>query len=176
MKSLFCLLLSISVACTGSGQAKKQMMEVTIKAQAAHWVRALMAKDSNTYIVFMDPRIIALARGKDQLKQDMDSAIASMKRDGRSIKEIQIGSPGQIILFQNELQCILPQTTIVSTPMGTFEAETTLIAMSMDKGQNWYFIDTNVYKEDRLRAILPDLSPSLVIPPEKQPRFTPNKN
>jgi len=151
-------------------------METTIKVQALRWANSIVNQDFNNYIRFMDPRIIALAGGKDQLRQDMDSAVVSMRRDGRSIKEILVGNPGQIILFQNELQCILPQTTIITTPLGQLEAETTLIAISMDKGQNWYFIDTNIYKEDRLRAILPDLSPSLVIPPESQPRFTPNKN
>jgi len=160
----------------GNCQVKEQAMETTIKVQALRWANSIVNQDFNNYIRFMDPRIIALAGGKDQLRQDMDSAVVSMRRDGRSIKEILVGNPGQIILFQNELQCILPQTTIITTPLGQLEAETTLIAISMDKGQNWYFIDTNIYKEDRLRAILPDLSPSLVIPPESQPRFTPNKN
>ena len=50
-----------------------------------------------------------------------------------------------------------------------------MIVISPDKGKNWWFIDTNVYKVDKLKTILPDISPKLVIPPQKKPKFVPMK-
>jgi len=46
----------------------------------------------------------------------------------------------------------------------------------MDKGKSWYFIDTNVYKADKLKTILPDISPKLIIPPPKKPKLVPDKS
>jgi hypothetical protein len=63
----------------------------------------------------------------------------------------------------------------MKSPLGEVYLETSLIAISMDKGKNWYFIDTNVYKADKIKTALPDLSPKLVIPPQKEPKLTPAK-
>jgi hypothetical protein len=51
-----------------------------------------------------------------------------------------------------------------------------MIVISPDDGKTWWFIDTNVYKADKLRNILPDLSPELVIPPMKKPKLVPVDN
>jgi hypothetical protein len=60
--------------------------------------------------------------------------------------------------------------------LGELTAETYMIAISDDKGKIWRFIDTNVYKADKLKNIMPDLSPKLVIPPRKKPKLVPIKN
>jgi hypothetical protein len=46
-----------------------------------------------------------------------------------------------------------------------------MVVISPDNGKNWWFVDTNVYKVDKLKNILPDISPQLVIPPQKQPKL-----
>ncbi|HET9823899.1 MAG TPA: hypothetical protein VFP87_01125, partial [Chitinophagaceae bacterium] len=69
-----------------------------------------------------------------------------------------------------------PVSTTIKTPLGEVIAETSMIVISMDKGKSWYFIDTNVYRVDKLKDILPDLSPKLNIPAQKQPKFIPEKS
>jgi hypothetical protein len=66
-----------------------------------------------------------------------------------------------------------PRRVIYRIPATT---ETSMIVISMDKGKNWYFIDTNVYKADKLKTILPGISPKLNIPPQKKPKLVPNKS
>jgi hypothetical protein len=61
----------------------------------------------------------------------------------------------------------------MKTSFGNLALETTLIAISSDGGKNWYFIDTSVYNVNDLKKAMPDLSPDLVIPPAKPPKFTP---
>jgi len=70
---------------------------------------------------------------------------------------------------------VLPISTTIKTPLGELIAETSMIVISTDNGKNWYFIDTNVYKVDKLKNVLPDISPKLIIPPQKQPKFIPEK-
>jgi hypothetical protein len=66
------------------------------------------------------------------------------------------------------MQCTLPQTLVIEALMGTLETETTLIGLSKD-GQKWYFVDAMLYKQKEAKEKLPELSPSLVIPPMKPP-------
>ena len=105
----------------------------------------------------------------------MDSASEAMIKFGVEFKKIIIGDPGPIVSFQNQLQCVVPQTTTLQTLLGQVEAETSLVAISADKGKKWWFVDTNIYKADKLKKILPELSAALVIPPQKEPKITPKE-
>jgi len=94
-----------------------------------------------------------------------------MKQFGAEIKRVTIGDPGKIINYKNQLQATLPQTTEVKFMASKVIIESTLIAISEDKGLHWYFIDTSIYHGDKLKSSLPDLSPELIIPPLKQPKI-----
>ncbi|MBS1599679.1 MAG: hypothetical protein JST75_15745 [Bacteroidetes bacterium] len=151
-----------------------QNLQTNIKAQAMDMARALIKNDFIAFSEFVHPSIITYTGGKEKLKANIDSAASAMKQFGVQFKKILVGNPGPIINYKDQLQSIVPQTTTMQTMMGELEVETSLIAVSMDKGKKWYFIDTNVYKADKIKTALPDLSPQLVIPPQKQPKFTPN--
>ena len=153
--------------------ARGQNLSTTIKIQAMDMGNALMKNDFTTFSKYMHPNIVAYAGGKENMKTKMDSAYAAMKLFGVSFKRYWIGSPGKIIKYKDQLQAVLPEMTIMKTPLGELTAETSVIVISMDKGKNWYFIDTNVYQIDKVKNILPDLSPELVIPPRKKPKLVP---
>jgi hypothetical protein len=153
-----------------------QNLSTTIKVQAMDMASALMKNDFTAFVKYMHPDIIDYAGGKEKMKEKMDSAYEAMKLFGVSFKRYWIGAPGEIINYKDQLQAVLPESTTIKTPLGELTAETSVIVISPDKGKNWWFIDTNVYKVDKLKNILPDVSPDLVIPPQKQPKFTPDKD
>ncbi|MDB5197923.1 MAG: hypothetical protein JWP88_2294 [Flaviaesturariibacter sp.] len=153
--------------------ANAQKPAPSIKAQALYMATALMKNDFNTFVKYMHPNIIAYAGGASLMKTKMDSASLTMKRFGVQFKKYWIGNPGEIIRHKNQLQTLLPQQTTLLTPMGELAVESTLVAISPDNGKNWWFIDTSVYKTDKLKRILPDLNPRLVIPPPKKPKLVP---
>jgi len=152
-----------------------QNIQTTIKIQAMDMARALIKNDFNSFVGFMYPKIVEYAGGREKLKQNMDSASEAMIKFGVEFKKIIIGDPGPIVSFQNQLQCVVPQTTTLQTLLGQVEAETSLVAISADKGKKWWFVDTNIYKADKLKKILPELSAALVIPPQKEPKITPKE-
>jgi hypothetical protein len=80
------------------------------------------------------------------------------------------------VSYKDQLQAVLPEITTIKTPLGELTVETSMIVISPDSGKNWWFIDTNVYKVDKLKNVLPDLSPRLVIPPQKEPKLVPMEN
>jgi hypothetical protein len=151
--------------------AKGQNLSTTIKVQAMDMGSALMKNDFETFIKYMHPNIIAYAGGKEKMKTKMDSAYSAMKLFGVSFKRYSIGSPGEIVNFKNQLQAVLPEITTIKSPLGELTVETSMIVISPNGGKNWWFIDTNVYKVDKLKGILPDVSPNLVIPPQKEPKL-----
>jgi hypothetical protein len=169
-RTIFFFWLSI-----GSLTANCQNLSTTIKVQAMDMGSAFMKNDFATFSKYMHPNIIAFAGGRENMKSKMDSAATAMKNFGITFKRYWIGSPSEIINYKNELQSVLPISTTIKTPLGEVIAETSMIVISTDNGKNWYFIDTNVYKLDKLKNVLPDISPKLVIPPQKQPKFIPEK-
>jgi len=166
----FLFLLNVAIF---SSTAKGQNLSTTIKVQAMDMGSALMKNDFATFVKYMHPNIIAYAGGKEQMKTKMDSAYSAMKLFGVVFKRYSIGSPGEIITYKDQLQAVLPEITTIKTPLGELTVETSMIVISPDSGKNWWFIDTNVYKVDKLKGILPDISPKLVIPPQKQPKLVP---
>lgn len=171
MKKIIHLLFVLSVVLSFSVQAQNH--NTNIKVQAMNMANALIKNDFNAFVLYMHPSIIAFAGGKEQMKAKMDSGYSAMKRFNVRFKRYWIGDPGEIVSYKNQLQAVLPQSTTLITPMGELTAETSMIVISNDKGKNWWFIDTNVYKLDKLKNILPDLSPKLVIPPMKKPKLVP---
>lgn len=154
-----------------SSASNAQNLSTTIKVQAMDMASALMKNDFTTFVKYMHPNIINYAGGKEKMRTTMDSAYNAMKMFGVSFKRYWIGSPGPIVTYKDQLQSVLPESTTLSTPLGDVTAETSVIVISPDQGKNWWFIDTNVYRVDKLKNILPDISPQLVIPPQKRPKL-----
>lgn len=164
----FILIISIMLL---TFRATGQNLATTIKVQAMNMANGLMKNDFQSFVRYMHPSIIEFAGGKEIMKTKMDSAYQAMKRFNVRFKRYWIGHPAEIVKYKDELQTVLPQTTIMITPLGEVIAETAMIVISADNGKNWWFIDTNLYDADKLKNLLPDLSPELVIPPRKKPKL-----
>ena len=104
----------------------------------------------------------------------MDSMFAMFKTFGGQVKKITYGNPGKIIKFNKELQTTLPQTTEVTSTLADVILTSTLVAISRDKGKNWFFVDPAMNKSEQLKGKLPPISPDLVVPPP-QPKFIPKE-
>jgi hypothetical protein len=169
-KLIYGVLLAGSLLFTPGIHA--QNLATTIKIQAMDMARAVLAKDIDKIATYMPPKLVADAGGKEKMMIARDTLNKYMKQFGAEIKRVTIGDPGKIIAYKNQLQATIPQTTRVKFMASTITLESTLIAISEDKGAHWYFVDTSIYRGDRLIKSLPDLSPELVIPPMKKPVIT----
>ena len=169
MKKVFLVCLVSTYAAASFAQNQNTI----IKTQAMDMANALIKKDFPAFIKYMHPNIIKLAGGKEKALQRMDTVNAMAAQFGATIKKIVIGNPDKIINYKNQLQVTLPETSELSSGFGNVSLETTLIAISSDAGKNWYFIDTSVYNMKDVKKAMPDLSPELVIPAPKPPKFTP---
>jgi hypothetical protein len=152
-----------------------QPMPTVIKTQAIEMGKALVNNDLPGFQQYMHPEIIKQAGGAEKMKVMADSAISLLRKFGGAITRISYGNPAIILTHKKELQTTLPQTTFITTAFADIELESTLVAISQDKGKHWYFIDTQLYGSDNLRQKLPALSPELVIPAPQKPRMIPKE-
>jgi len=170
-KNIFLLLANLLVLVC----AYSQPPETIIKIQAMDMARAVLAKDVDKIVYYMPPKLVADAGGKEKMMIARDTVNKYMKQFGAEIKKVTIGNPGKIISYKKQLQTTVPQTTEASFMSSTVILQSTLIAISEDGGRRWYFVDTNIYRENKLRSSLPDLSPDLVIPSMTMPKIIPNQ-
>jgi hypothetical protein len=150
-----------------------QPMSSVIKTQAAEMGRAMVRQDAEAFSKFMHPSVVKMAGGPAKVREMSDTLQKIFKQFGGSITRVLFGNPGDILRHNNTWQTTLPQTTFISTAFADIEVTSTLLALSVDKGQHWFFIDTSVYSEDSLRKEMPQISPELTIPPPAKPRITP---
>lgn len=164
---LFAFALSPLLTITAFSQAP----EATVKTQANDMAKAVLAKDVNKLAGYIPPKLLAEAGGKEKMMIARDTVNKMMKQFGAEIKKISIGEPAKIVTYKKQLQTTLPQTTEVKFLSGKIIMESTLIAISEDKGAHWYFVDNAIYRGEKLKSALPDISPLLVIPPMKKPKI-----
>ena len=168
-KTSWLALIICLVSITASAQ-----YETTIKIQAMEMAKAILAKDVEKAVQYLPPKLVEASGGKAKVLVVRDSLNKFMQQFGAEIKKITIGNPGKVVLYKDQLQTTLPQITQIRFMQGTVVIESTLIAISEDKGKHWYFIDNNIYRSGKLKDALPGLSPELVIPPMKKPEMIPD--
>lgn len=169
------ILVIVTVFTIGSSFLYGQNMASVIKAQALEMARALAKKDFEKVATFMHPNLGTEAKKQMQAPGMMDSLNKAMEKFKPEIKSITIGNPGEIITYKKVMQALLPQEMEIKTTLLSISFETILVAISEDGGKKWYFIDANMYKEENIKKKLPELSPKLVFPAMKKPKFIANK-
>lgn len=170
MRKLFYLLLFSFYFSSISAQPAESIL----KSQALEMGKAMVSGDSKEFSKYMLPELVTAGGGTEKLTQMMDSMFAMFKTFGGQVKKITYGNPGKIITFNKELQTTLPQTTEVTSTLADVILTSTLVAISRDKGKNWFFFDPAMNKAEHLKGKLPPLSPEIVVPPP-QPKFIPKE-
>ena len=106
---------------------------------------------------------------------DLKTQIDNMAKQGVTILKAWPGESGNIVDTAGELQSTIPQMIQMQVQGGKLTTETTLIALSPDKGKSWYFIDAAGKSLAELKGLFPNLSSSLVIPEPVEPKFEEDK-
>ena len=151
-----------------------QPKESILKSQALDMGKAMVAGDSRSFAKYMLPELITVGGGTDKVVHMMDSMFVMLEGFGGEVKKITYGNPGKIIKFNKELQTTLPQTTEITSSIADIILTSTLVAISRDNGNNWYFLDPSMNRAEQLKGKLPPISPELKVPPP-QPKLIPKE-
>ncbi len=166
---LVAILIGISISCIA--QKKSNEYSKTIIEQGEMLGQYLVKKDYHSFCKYTYPKIIELMQGKENMIAKIKNELDKTQSEGTELISVKIGEPSKIITIGNEMQCTVPQTIEMKTPNGRIKMGSTLIAISNDKGKNWYFVDTTGKDIKALKKILPNLSGDLKIPKMTNPEF-----
>lgn len=177
MKSLlFNLMLVFSLGLFSCNQKAESgnltnSQQVVLK-QAQIMGNLLLKKDLKSFVNYTYPAIIEKMGGEERMLQVMRQGTEEMEAQGTFFSNVTFGEPSDIITTENgELQCTLQQTIEMQLKQGRLISKSTLIAVSMDQGKNWFFIDTSGKDIQTMTKALPNLSNQLKIEQGEQPVF-----
>lgn len=159
-------------ACSNKSKTNTTSNSVeNLKAQAQKMREALLKQDFADFTQFTYPEIVKKMGGKDKMVAIMENGGRQMEASGSKFLDATFGEPSNFITAGNELQCTLPQTIEMKVPKGRYITKSTMIAISQDGGNKWYFMDTGGKDIEELNRALPNLSTELVIPKMEKPVF-----
>jgi len=165
--SFLTFLFSIAFIFTTYGQSKDAVQNMT--AQAGKMASAFLQGDYKTFAHYTYPLIVSSMGGADKMAEVLGKGAAGMKAQGITFSKITFDKPSNIVKAGKELQSTIAQHTEIKLKEGRLVTTSTLIAFSQDNGANWTFIDTSNKDMQTLRKVLPNLSPSIIIPPAQPP-------
>lgn len=142
-----------------------------IKEQAKRMGEYMIKKDFKSFANYTYPKVIELMGGEESMIHIMEEGTKEMDKNGSYFIAVTIGNPSTVIVNGAELQCTLPQVIEMKVLNGILLVKSTLIAISPDKGKNWYFLDTSDKDIQAMKKILPNLSELLYLPPSQEPVF-----
>lgn len=175
MKSFFCTVLIMCTVLLAQAQTKAEA-KIKVKAEATKMGKALMNKDYDNFVKSTYPKAVNEAEGGlKKLADNLAQQVKAMESQGNKILNIWPGEPLTLIDTTGEWQCTIPQKITMELQQGKLTSETTLIALSPDKGTTWYFIDMAERNLETMRMIFPNISSKLVVPQPVEPIFEQNK-
>lgn len=171
MKRKIALLVTAFFISICSYAQKDAAIIKTMLEQANDMGGKFMAKDYAAFLKYSHPATIKTMGGEKKMLEKTTNEMADLEKDGMSFTSIKFGVPSKIIKAGNELQCTIPEIIEVQLPGRKMTSTTTMIAISYDKGKNWYFLDTARNSLSAMQQLVPTLSNELDIPFPSDPSF-----
>lgn len=172
MKKNFTLLFTLfALPLLLNAQQNDAAMVTKMLEQADDMGKKFVAKDYKAFLKYSHPAVITSMGGD---KKVYDQTIEDLKAlDAQEIKFIAIkfGVPSKIVSVGNERQAVIPEIIEMKIPGGKLTNTASMLAISLDKGMNWYFVDTGGHNLMNMKALLPTLSDELEIPEPQDPSF-----
>ena len=153
--------------------ANTQTVSENIKSQAEKMVTAFKDENYNSLLDYTYPKILEIAGGKEVLESIVKQMMDDMKADGVFVDSATVGEPGAVFEAGTELHSTITQTVYMKYTGGRMISESTLLAVSMDAGSNWYFLDIKQLTPAMKTQFFPEFNPELIIP-EPKPLITIN--
>ncbi|HEY0827065.1 MAG TPA: hypothetical protein VGE40_03140 [Bacilli bacterium] len=170
MKRLFWFLFLLFIGGIINAQTINQnSAKQSVTEQANQMSNLYKSGDHKGYVRFIHPVIVQAAGGENKMIELLTAQDVQIQGKGVKINSIIFNSPSEIVKSKTELQCTISQQTELKPAKGRVITYTTLIAISIDNGKNWKFIDTAKMDIAAVRKLYPNLSSKITLPPKRRP-------
>lgn len=166
---LFCLLFVCSCKSQNNSLYVDSTAKRNLQNQLTQMTQAFVSNDYETLLKFTYPAIIEKAGGLEKSLEQIKEDIEGLRTQGITFDSISIGQPTVFVEAGEEIHTLIPQTLFINVPRGTLMSESYLIAVTQDKGETWYFIDTAEIDSNNVKKTLPNYNLELRIPLQKDP-------
>jgi hypothetical protein len=166
---LFLAGLTVAGAAQSPSAFNAAVAAKTLKEQAFKAGQAFLKKDYKTFAHYTYPKLITMSGGEDKMIQALQQTMDQIKAQGVEVTNFTYEEPGKAFKAGNSWQSTIVQHTKLKTNNGGLMTTSTLIAFSSDNGKDWTFIDTSNKDMAAIHKMLPELSPSIVIPAPQPP-------
>jgi hypothetical protein len=122
---------------------------------------AFMSKNYDTFADYTFPKVIDMMGGKEKMVNTTKNTIEKMESQGFVIESIAFENPSDFYNNKGDLQCVITQIMIMSTPNGKVENKTAVLAISSDDGENWNFFDTSGMPKASVQDFYTNMHPDL---------------
>ncbi|MFI5171352.1 MAG: hypothetical protein ACHQFW_03125 [Chitinophagales bacterium] len=140
-----------------------------IKSQAEIMVNAFMHEQYDLLLDYTYPKIFAVTGGREVMRSLIEEMMTDLKTQGITVDSAKVGEAGPIYTAGSELHAIINQYVYMKIPDGKMISESSLLAISMDKGSKWYYIDIAQLTPELKKEFFPEFNNDLVVPEPKQP-------
>lgn len=128
-------------------------------------VNSFHTGDYDTYLDFTHPKIIEMSGGREEMKSIMGEGLGDRVRFlGMTLKK-----PDKIIVKDSLIQCSMEQRQEVEIEGNKYSTIGTLIGISYDLGDTWYFIGVAKNSLINLKVHFPELSDSIDVKKQTPP-------
>jgi len=128
------------------------------------YANAIIDKDIAGIINYMHPNIVKMGGGDEFMKTQIEQQVNVYSDQNISLTNIVFDKPGEIVKAGSELHCVIQQTQILKMGEKDFENKGNLLAVSLDQGESWKFVDLAQYDTESLKLFLPNFNEALKIP------------
>ncbi len=154
---LLCMLCLFCQAQSDTDSVKS--VPAIVKQQADSMGYYFVKNDFKHYMKYQHPALIKRLGGEESLIKILNENVS---KKGMKALSVVTEPPLKIIVADSNFQCTMQQTTLMEVQKNKLEIISTLIGISYDNGNTWFFINGSG-NQSLLKEVLPEMSKDLVI-------------
>lgn len=149
--------------------AQKHTKEIMRDGNAM--VQAFGAGNYDKLLDYTYPGIFEVYGDRESFKELIELTMNGFKEQGLKIDSVYVQNPGAEFTAGTQLHSTLTQFLTLTFDGGYVKTESTLLAVSENKGKDWTFIDVQQLLPEIKAILFPDFNEALVFPEVKQPEL-----
>ena len=144
-----------------------------IHDKAVELTEAFRKGQYETILALTYPKLTELMGGREKMLSVLKQAVDELNHGTIRVTSTEIGEVSEPVSGGDKLFCVVFENLHLALPNGTGESPGYLLAISVDQGKTWTFLDGAGLTPEAVKLVCPDLPATLKLPEKKQPKFMP---
>ena len=163
------LLAIFTVSCLIARSAGADPQTERIRQVAQENATALTTANFDRLVDLTFPKVVEMAGGRQKTIELVRRGTEEMKSNGSVILGAEVAAPKEVITSGERRFAIVPLTVHVKVPEGRLRSKGFLLAISMDAGKTWTFVDGAGLTKEKLAQLCPNVPSRLTLPSKEPP-------